>query len=183
MISHLTRESPFGYSCRACGICCRNKRITLSSYEIVRLACGRKTSTREILDTCTDEGGTALRLDPETGTCVFLADGRCSVHDHRPLACRLYPLGRHSNGGEEQFFEVPAECLCTAQRGRWTPQRHGSHEQGVRCRVAMAEHGRPAANVAGFVPLPRHIAPDIPRSRASPAPFSHGIWPAPEVSG
>ena len=42
---------------------------------------------------------------------------------------------------------------------------------------------RPAANVAGFVPLPRHISPDIPRSRALPAPFSHGLWPAPEVSG
>lgn len=26
------------------------------------------------------------------GRCVFLVDGRCSVHDDRPEGCRLYPL-------------------------------------------------------------------------------------------
>ena len=26
------------------------------------------------------------------GHCVFLVDGRCSVYQHRPEGCRLYPL-------------------------------------------------------------------------------------------
>jgi Fe-S-cluster containining protein len=33
-----------------------------------------------------------LQLVNLDGHCIFLADGRCSVHDDRPEGCRLYPL-------------------------------------------------------------------------------------------
>jgi Fe-S-cluster containining protein len=33
-----------------------------------------------------------LQLANVDGHCVFLDDGRCSVHDERPEGCRYYPL-------------------------------------------------------------------------------------------
>jgi Fe-S-cluster containining protein len=33
-----------------------------------------------------------LQLTNVDGRCVFLAGGRCSVHEHRPEGCRLYPM-------------------------------------------------------------------------------------------
>ncbi len=33
-----------------------------------------------------------LQLVNVNGHCIFLVDGRCSVHDDRPEGCRLYPL-------------------------------------------------------------------------------------------
>jgi Fe-S-cluster containining protein len=33
-----------------------------------------------------------LQLVNVDGHCIFLVDGRCSVHDDRPEGCRLYPL-------------------------------------------------------------------------------------------
>lgn len=58
------------------------------------------------------ESGTALLYSTVPGaeatTCTFLHDGRCVAHGGRPLACRLYPLGRSLNAeGVEAFLEVP----------------------------------------------------------------------------
>jgi len=36
--------------------------------------------------------GLDLQLVNVDGHCIFLIDGRCSVHDDRPEGCRLYPL-------------------------------------------------------------------------------------------
>jgi len=36
-------------------------------------------------------------------SCVFLKDGRCSIHEAKPKACRLYPLGAWPNDGMDGF--------------------------------------------------------------------------------
>jgi Fe-S-cluster containining protein len=28
----------------------------------------------------------------EDGSCVFLKDGQCSIHDKKPMECRIFPL-------------------------------------------------------------------------------------------
>jgi len=33
-----------------------------------------------------------LQLLNSGGSCIFLMDGLCVVHDHRPEGCELYPL-------------------------------------------------------------------------------------------
>lgn len=101
----LARSSPFSYECGGCGRCCHGKRITLSVYELARLAAARGTTTSEILAAHTAESGTVLRFGPNG--CTFLEGGRCSVHAGRPLACRLYPIGRYlAPDGQESFVEV-----------------------------------------------------------------------------
>lgn len=101
----LARETPFSYACQGCGRCCHDKRITLSPYELARLARAVRLSTRALLERHTDEAGTVLRFTAKSG-CTFLVEGKCTAHEGRPLACRLYPLGRIVRGGQEAFVEL-----------------------------------------------------------------------------
>src|SRR5262249_30242634 len=100
------RASPFSYRCGACTRCCFEKVIPLGPYEVARLAHNRGVSATEFLATYTTEAGTTL-LSREDGGCVFLDERGCGVHADRPLACRLYPLGRIVGAnGVEYFVEV-----------------------------------------------------------------------------
>jgi Fe-S-cluster containining protein len=100
------RASPFFYRCGCCTRCCFDKVIPLGPYEVARLARNRGTSTADFLARYTTPAGTAL-LSREDGSCVFLDEHGCGVHADRPLACRLYPLGRIVGAnGVEYFVEV-----------------------------------------------------------------------------
>jgi Fe-S-cluster containining protein len=114
----LSRGDRFGFGCSRCGACCRDKRIPLNPYEIARLAALLGLSTTAFIDAHTTENGAFLRFD-DTGHCPFLKDMGCTVHTARPLACRLYPLGRHLDAnGTETFLELRAEPECAlAERG------------------------------------------------------------------
>jgi Fe-S-cluster containining protein len=104
-VADAPRERAFSYACNACGHCCHDKRITLSPYEIARLAEATGATTRAVLERHTDEGGTVLRFDAHG--CTFLDGTRCRAHGGRPLACRLYPIGRVVTAdGIEAFVDV-----------------------------------------------------------------------------
>lgn len=102
----LTRSSPFAYQCRACTRCCRGKIIPLNPYEVARLARVLGATTTEVLARFTGNGGSTLAVREDL-SCVFLGEEGCTVHGGRPLACRLYPLGRQvAPDGEERFAEL-----------------------------------------------------------------------------
>jgi uncharacterized protein len=102
------RAASYGYECRACTRCCYGKRIQVNPYEVARLARHRGVSTTELIARCTVEGGIAL-ANREDGSCVFLEERGCGVHADRPLACRLYPLGRIAGAdGSERFVHLEA---------------------------------------------------------------------------
>jgi Fe-S-cluster containining protein len=90
--SLVNRKSPFSYVCNACGLCCNNKVITLSPYDVLRLARAACLSTRAAIDRFTIRRGSVLKF-VDGGACIALDGTRCGVHRGRPLACRLYPLG------------------------------------------------------------------------------------------
>src|ERR1700757_4575686 len=101
MVPLMNRRSPFSYVCNACGLCCHNKVITLSPYDVMRLARAADLSMREAINRLTIRRGSVLKFTDD-GACVALEGSRCMVHRGRPLACRLYPLGleriEESNG-------------------------------------------------------------------------------------
>lgn len=99
-----SREA-ISYECKSCGRCCRNKKIQLNPYELARLALAVELPLIELIEHFTVDG-VHLQQRPD-GTCVFLGSGGCSVHRHRPLVCRLYPLGRVVNPEGERFVRVP----------------------------------------------------------------------------
>jgi uncharacterized protein len=101
------RSQPFGYNCHRCCQCCYHKEIQVNPYEVARLAANLGQTTTEFRATWTrDNAGTTLK-QTETGACVFLGQEGCTVHADRPLACRLYPLGRFLlPEGTESFVPI-----------------------------------------------------------------------------
>jgi Fe-S-cluster containining protein len=90
--------------CNACGLCCHQKVITLSPYDVLRLARSANLSTQEAINRFTIRRGSILKFT-DGGACLALEGARCGVHSGRPLACRLYPLGleRIEGSDREEF--------------------------------------------------------------------------------
>lgn len=84
----------FGYICRQCSRCCYDKVIQVNPYEVSRLARTLHISGKELRARFTVAGRGEYLAQNEDGSCVFLSEGGCTVHEGRPLVCRLYPLGR-----------------------------------------------------------------------------------------
>ena len=117
----------FHFSCRpglACfNTCCRNKRLPLWPYDMLRLRRALEITSAELLEQYVvlemdpNSGWPALRLQlDDQGRCPFLSPQGCRVYVHRPTACRIYPLARavgsSADGLEVLFFRQTTEgCL------------------------------------------------------------------------
>jgi Fe-S-cluster containining protein len=103
------RDSPFSYLCNRCGRCCHDQVLTLSPYDLIRIARVAGISTGEAIARYTLRRGSLLRFKPN-GECAALSGTRCTIHGGRPLACRLYPLGLewHDEGSEHYIRLEPA---------------------------------------------------------------------------
>jgi Fe-S-cluster containining protein len=105
----MNSRSAFSYRCNGCGRCCHNQVITLSPYDLIRLARAANLSTAEAARRFTSRRGSLLRFNPD-GACLALDGIRCGLHAGRPLACRLYPLGLQREGPREPFMRLePAD--------------------------------------------------------------------------
>ncbi len=105
----MERGTAFSYQCNQCGQCCRDKVITLSPYDVLRIARAASISTTEAVKRYTMRRGSLLRFR-DGGACAALDATRCTLHRGRPLACRLYPLGvERGDGGERLVVLEPAE--------------------------------------------------------------------------
>ena len=148
----LARESKFSYACHGCNRCCWGKTIPVNPYEVARLAAHLAVDTTAFLAQHTTMGGATL-VRKDDGSCEFLGPSGCTVHGARPLACRLYPLGRKRDPrGEERFAEVvPQE----RSEGVYGADANGTVDDFLRAQdvarhVAMAD--------AYFVRLERMLA-------------------------
>jgi Fe-S-cluster containining protein len=93
--------------CDACGRCCRNKVITLAPFDVLKIARAARISTADAVRRFTLRRGSLLKFGAD-GECVALDGTRCAIHEGRPLACRLYPLGleRAADGHGERFVRL-----------------------------------------------------------------------------
>ena len=69
-----------------CHRCCLNTRMTLTEADAARL---EAAGCQDFFFVNDDDDLQLVNVD---GRCIFLVDGRCSVHEERPEGCRLYPL-------------------------------------------------------------------------------------------
>jgi Fe-S-cluster containining protein len=99
-ITKLNTESILPLTCSRSGTCCFGKAVLLNPWELMRLSREKKMTTQIFRDLYCEFGGIQLRFDgapDKTGqkACSQYDNTMgCSVHLGRPLACRLYPLGR-----------------------------------------------------------------------------------------
>ena len=99
----LALEAPFPFVCAGCGECCRHRNdLVLSGYDLYRIARRLRLSPRIVAHAFCKEyiasqsclPTLCLTPDPRTGHCRFFEGNACVIHNARPLACALYPLGQ-----------------------------------------------------------------------------------------
>ena len=73
------------FVCLMCGNCCRFGIIELSEDDVKRIGSHGYGGFHEREN---DE----IRLRKANGKCVFLEDGKCSIHDFKPEVCRRFPF-------------------------------------------------------------------------------------------
>jgi uncharacterized protein len=105
-------------TCSRTGTCCHGKAVWLNPWELYSLAREKKITPREFRDLYTEFGGIRLCFDGKVGykdqqACSQYVDNfGCSVHLGRPLACRLYPLGRQIQSEKVQYIYEGSEFPC-----------------------------------------------------------------------
>jgi len=95
--------------------CCTNgPPIVLNPYEISRICTAGGMSYDDLLDIVeTDRvNGFPLVLLPRDPACPFWGEQGCHVYAARPLACRLFPLGRVFENGRSHMV-LPDRNRCT----------------------------------------------------------------------
>jgi Fe-S-cluster containining protein len=114
----LTLTDNLPLTCSRSGTCCHGKIVRLNPWELARLAEAKGLIPRVFRDRYCDFGGIYLRFDGAPGwrqqpACSqYVPDFGCSVHSERPLACRLYPLGRQRQGKELYYIYQGSDFPC-----------------------------------------------------------------------
>lgn len=100
MTNELSLQDQLPLTCSRTGTCCHGKQVFLNPWELAILAREKRISPKEFLDLYCEHGGIVLRFngikDPsgKSACSQYVENFGCSVHNGRPLACRLFPLGR-----------------------------------------------------------------------------------------
>lgn len=114
----LNLQDKLPLTCSRSGNCCFGKVIYLNPWELYHLAREKKISLREFRDSYSDFGGIRLSFDGKAGykgqqACSQYVDNfGCDVHFGRPLACRLYPLGRQVQSEQVHYMYQGDEFPC-----------------------------------------------------------------------
>lgn len=101
----LAPDQRFNFACGpelACfNACCRDKRLPLLPYDLLRLRRGLNLPAAAILEEYVEleidpvSGWPALRIQlTDQGVCPMVSPAGCRVYAHRPTCCRVYPLAR-----------------------------------------------------------------------------------------
>lgn len=114
----MTPSDAFGLACGPKGCratCCKNgPPIVLNPYEISLICCEAGLSYEDLLDILETgrSNGFPLVMLPRNPACPFWTEKGCRVYRARPLACRLFPLGRVYHDGRSHLV-LPERNLCT----------------------------------------------------------------------
>ncbi|RJX36088.1 MAG: YkgJ family cysteine cluster protein [Desulfarculus sp.] len=119
--------------------CCRDKRLPLLPYDLLRLRRALNLPSAQILEQFAEletdpiSGWPALRIRlSEDGACPFVSPAGCRVYAHRPACCRVYPLARAvrpgaAGGPPQEVFLLQDAPGCLG----WSEPRELSVERWI----------------------------------------------------
>ncbi|MCB2181382.1 MAG: YkgJ family cysteine cluster protein [Desulfobulbaceae bacterium] len=129
-------KSMFSFSCHpgvSCFMtCCRNVDMLLYPYDIIELKKSLGIRSDEFLEKYVQVVKGANPYFPSImmkmsadNACPFLGDEGCTVYEHRPFSCRMYPLERGvdrtpQKGRAEEFYFLTNHEYCKG---------HGENEE------------------------------------------------------
>ncbi len=108
-VNKLNINDTLPLTCSRSGFCCHGNVVMLNPWELYALAKAKKISPAAFRDLNCDWGGILLKFNGKLAwngkkACSQYVDQiGCSVYSGRPLACRLYPLGRQIQNGAVHF--------------------------------------------------------------------------------
>ena len=117
-ITKLNIQDTLPLTCSRSGTCCHGNQVLLNPWELFRIATEKKISPSLFRDLYCDFGGIQLQFNGKVDArnkpaCSQYSEGfGCSVHVGRPLACRLFPLGRHIQNDEVHYIYQGEQFPC-----------------------------------------------------------------------
>lgn len=114
----LSANSILPLTCSRAGTCCFGKAVMLNPWELFSFSKEKKVTPREFRDLYTDFGGIRLTFNGkedkkgQKACSQYIDNVGCSVHQGRPLACRLYPLGRQIQFDKAHYIYEGKQFPC-----------------------------------------------------------------------
>lgn len=114
----LSSESILPLTCSRSGTCCFGKAVMLNPWELFCFSNEKKMTPKEFRDLYSEFGGIRLLFDGKTdkkgqkACSQYIDNFGCSVHLGRPLACRLYPLGRQIQYDKANYIYEGEQFPC-----------------------------------------------------------------------
>ena len=105
-------------TCTRDGVCCHGHQIWVNPWEVAVLAAGANLAPRDFAAKYLDCRATRLAFDGppdkrgKRGCRIYSADSGCTLHPHRPLTCRVYPLGRGRTDGVVNYYHTGEALPC-----------------------------------------------------------------------
>lgn len=105
-------------TCSRKGTCCHGNQVFLNPWELRRLATEKQLDVRDFSAQFCDWKGIRLKFDGlpdhrnKKACNLYIPDAGCSIHEARPLACRLFPLGRQVQAGEVTYVYQGNQFPC-----------------------------------------------------------------------
>jgi Fe-S-cluster containining protein len=140
----------------ASNCCTASAPIVLNPYEIALICREVNMSYEDLLDIVdTDRAaGFPLIMLPRDPACHFRTEKGCRIYNARPLACRLFPIGRVYDGIQSRFV-LPGRNTCIGLAPK--PERTvGDYlkTQDAAFQIRMADRWIEFVNEIERLPLP-----------------------------
>ncbi len=156
----LTAADPIGLRCGTAGCrancCTKSAPVVLNPYEIALICRESGMTYEDLLDVVETERakGFPLVLLPRDPACRFWTGAGCSIYPSRPLACRLYPLGRVFDSGESHIV-LPELNVCEGlDRSVDTTVADYLRDQDTALQIRMADAWIAFVSEMELLPLP-----------------------------
>jgi len=110
IFNNLDLEDNLPLTCTLEGTCCFGNNVYLNPWEIYYLSHGLDVQPTEFINLHTTDGGIKLafhgQFEKNAKKSCNLYDNTigCSIHTNRPLACRLFPVGRKIQFEKTNYF-------------------------------------------------------------------------------
>ncbi len=114
----LRLEDKLPLTCTRTGTCCHGKLVHLNPWELRSISKEKKITPGQFRDLYCELGGIHLKFNGvkdasgKSACSQYIENFGCSVHVGRPLACRLYPLGRQIQSEEVNYIFEGKEFPC-----------------------------------------------------------------------
>ncbi|MFY7989367.1 MAG: YkgJ family cysteine cluster protein [Fluviicola sp.] len=121
MFTSVSLSDSLPLTCARSGSCCHGNRVRLNPWELRQLATASGISVYDFLKRYTTDGGIFLRFKGKANQAgrkacnLYVENLGCSVHPARPLACRLFPLGRVIQNGEATYMHLGKTFPCLSE--------------------------------------------------------------------